>query len=134
MLLNQRFGGLARKYFRRPDWYFIEETKVEIFITDSKAHHDQRPWFDMQESDIKELAENPAAFVIFILGEADSFLVIPAKRLEEELKNYDGGSRVLETGYYHFNLKFKPTFEQLPEFDLSSFKGNLELIQKATRQ
>lgn len=128
--LDQKFGISARKHSNRPDWYFLKEGKAEVFITDSKAHHNERPWFDMAESDIDELAENPAAFMIFVLGEADSFLVIPAKRLKDELKHYTTDRRQIKRGRYYFNLKFKPHFEQLQDFDLRPFKENLKLIER----
>ncbi|HEV2328249.1 MAG TPA: hypothetical protein VGY56_05600 [Verrucomicrobiae bacterium] len=129
--LDQRFGISRHKHENRPDWYFLRGGGSEVFITDSKAHYDQRPWFDMDESDINELAQNSAAFVIFILGESDSFLVIPANRLLDELQNYVTDRRQIKRGRYYFNLNknFKPYFKQLPAFDLHPFKGNLELIQ-----
>jgi hypothetical protein len=41
-ILKQAFGTLERKYPNRHDWYLLKGGKVEVFITDSKAHHDAR--------------------------------------------------------------------------------------------
>jgi hypothetical protein len=86
----------------------------------------------MTRADIDELTENEFGFIIFILGEADSYLVIPAKRLLEELKNYVQGRRKVKRGFYHFNLPLpSKAFAQLPTFELSAYVNNLQLIQTA---
>jgi hypothetical protein len=133
--LQQCFGVLNRKYPNRHDWYSIREDKGEVFITDSTAHFDKRPWFDMKHSDIAELAEHPAAFIIFILGEAGNYLVIPAKRFQGELKHYIAGRRKVKKGFYHFNLLLPgKAFAQLPNFELRPYLNNLQLIRSALEQ
>jgi hypothetical protein len=67
-LLQSRLGSLERNHQNRLDWYSSKDGKVDIFITDSKAHFGRRPWFDMKITDIEELAEHPAGFIIFILA------------------------------------------------------------------
>jgi len=133
--LQQRFGALERKHPNRHDWYSLKADKIEIFITDSQAHYAERPWFDMERRDIKLLAEHPAGFVVFILGDADTYLVVPAKRLQDELKNYVAGRRKAPRGFYHFNLLLPgKAFAQLPNFDLHPYLKNLQLIQSAIDQ
>jgi hypothetical protein len=36
--LQKRLGILERKFSNRHDWYLAADDKVEVFITDSKAH------------------------------------------------------------------------------------------------
>jgi len=109
---------------------------VDVFITDSKAHYHQRPWFDMRNADLIELAAQPDGFVIFILGDEDSHLVIPARDLVAQLPHHREG--LLESGFYHFNTvlgRGARVFEQLPEWDVSSYIKKIELIpDKAANQ
>jgi hypothetical protein len=134
-LLEQRIGPLRHKYHNRHDWYFSKNDKVEVFITDSKAHFHERPWFDMKDSDIKELATHPAGFIVFILGNADNYLVVPAQHLNEELKNYIVGRRKAEKGFYHFNLRLGgQSFTQLPNWKLYSYAEKIELIPLALEE
>jgi hypothetical protein len=89
----------------------------------------------MERTDINELAENESGFIIFILGEADNYLVIPAKLLQEELKNYVQGRRKVKRGFYHFNLPLpSKAFAQLPTFELNAYVNNLQSIQTTTKQ
>ena len=116
--LKHRVGALFTHHPRRPDWYSSADGSVAIFITDSKAHYHQRPWFDMRSDDLTELAQHPAGFVIFILGDETSYLVIPAHDLVAQLPHHREG--LLETGFYHFNTVLgRRAFQQLPEWDLS---------------
>jgi len=132
--LRQRFGEVCRNRTNRHDWYQLKGGEVEIFITDSKAHFNERPWFDMSVSDIQELANHQSGFIIFVLGEADSYLVIPAAQLQNELNNYVKGRRKLKRGFYHFNLPLPgATFSQLPNFNLMPYRLNLQLIQNAIK-
>ncbi|HEX3626633.1 MAG TPA: hypothetical protein VH280_14555 [Verrucomicrobiae bacterium] len=101
--------------------------KIHVFFTDSKAHWEKRPWFDMKLSDISDLATCEAGFVVFVLGDEENFLVIPAATLKAELKNYRPGPRAMAEGRYHFNLHGR-TFEQLPTWDLKPYAQNWELI------
>jgi hypothetical protein len=133
--LQCRFGELERKYSNRHDWYSVPGGKIELFITDSTAHFDKRPWFDMKKSDIAELAEHQAGFIIFILGEAENYLVVPAKKLKEAIRTYIAGRRKLKKGFYHFNLLFPgKTFTQLPDFELHPYLNNLRSIEIALEQ
>lgn len=126
-LLQQHVGPLCRNHARRSDWFSAENGSVDVFITDSKATYRQRPWFDMREDDLKELARHPAGFVIFILGDDSHYLVIPARELVAQLPNHREG--LVETGFYHFNTVLgKRAFEQLPDWDFSQYVVKLELI------
>ena|ERR1700733_2805847 len=126
-LLESHLGSLDRNRPHRLDWYSSKNRKVEIFITDSKAHFNQRPWFDMKFSDIKELAEHPAGFIIFVLGDDNNYLVIPAKDLNSELPNHN--ERMTEDGRYHFNIVLgKKGFKQLPDWNLHQYQNKIELI------
>lgn len=128
-LLEHRLGPLCLDHPRRPDWYSSGDQTVDVFITDSNASYRQRPWFDMRGDDLKELARHPAGFIIFILGDANRFLVIPARKLVAQLPNHREG--LLDTGFYHFNTAIgKRAFEQLPVWDYSEYLGKLELIAK----
>jgi hypothetical protein len=70
-------------------------------------------------------------FCISLLGEADNFIVVPAPRLKAELKNYVAGRRHADNGIFHFNLSLgKPTFEQLPDWNLRQYAANMELVPK----
>ncbi|HZL79649.1 MAG TPA: hypothetical protein VFC17_12505 [Candidatus Limnocylindrales bacterium] len=101
-----------------------------LFVTDSKAHFNQRPWFDMKEKDIRELANHPAAFVVFILGEDSNYLVIPAKYLAAELPNHNEGRT--EDGFYHFNIVLgQQGFKQLPNWSLHQYRNKFEFITSA---
>jgi hypothetical protein len=125
--LENRIGPLERPHSSRTDWYSSKDGSIHVFITDSKPHYEKRPWFDMKLSDIDELANCSAGFVIFVLGLATNFLVIPATTLQSELKNYQAGRRAMEEGRYHFNLHGN-AFEQLPNWDLQPFAQNWERI------
>ncbi|HEU6447837.1 MAG TPA: hypothetical protein VFV23_05320 [Verrucomicrobiae bacterium] len=127
--LQNRVGVLEKKFPNRPDWYLSAADKIEIFITDSKSHGGRRTWFDMANSDIKALASHPAGFIIFVLGYADNFLVVPAKDLAAQLRNYHGN--LTEDGRYHFNLNKRGNeFEQLPNWDLHPYADSFEMIPK----
>ncbi len=126
-LLECRLGPLCRRHPRRWDWYSPADGTVDVFITDSKAHYNQRPWFDMRNQDVKELADHPAGFVIFILGDEDCYLVVPARELMQQLPYHTEGQ--LESGFYHFNTVIgRRAFEQLPSWDLSQYLGKIDLI------
>jgi hypothetical protein len=126
-LVQQRLGSLCLHHPRRADWYSAEDGMADIFITDSKATYHQRPWFDMRNDDLKELARHSAGFVIFILGDDTCYLVIPARDLVAQLPNHREG--LLATGFYHFNTVLgKRTFEQLPDWDFSQYVGGIDLI------
>jgi hypothetical protein len=133
-LLQQHLGTLCLDHPRRSDWYSSEDRTVDVFITDSKATYRQRPWFDMRDDDLKELAEHPAGFIVFILGDDTRYLVIPARDLVAQLPNHREG--LLETGFYHFNTVLgRRAFEQLPDWDYSQYLGKVGLIpQKAANQ
>lgn len=107
---------------------------MDVFITDSKAHFHQRPWFDMRHSDLKELARHPAGFVIFILGDDTHYLVIPASDIVAQLPNHREG--LTKKGFYHFNTVLGTrAFKQLPAWDYSQYFARIELIpQKAANQ
>jgi hypothetical protein len=126
-LLQGRLGSFERIHPHRHDWYSSKDGKVDIFITDSKAHYDRRPWFDMRRKDIKELAGHPAGFIIFILGDDTNYLVIPAQHLRAELQNYREGRSPTKEGFYHFNLD-KSVFEQLPNWNLHQYREKIDLI------
>jgi len=105
------------------------DNQVEVFITDSRAHYDKRPWFDMKKDDIEELAKHPGGFVIFVLGDAANFLFVPVKDLNRQLENYVAGNRHVKRGFYHFNLRLGgKSFEQLPDWNLHPYKEKIELI------
>jgi len=126
-LLESRIGELDRPHPSRPDWYSSIDGIIHVFFTDSKPHFDRRPWFDMKLSDIYELANQDAGFVIFVLGDKDNFLVIPATSLRAKLENYRPGPQAMAEGRYHFNLHGR-TFEQLKDWDLKPYAQNWELI------
>jgi|HubBroStandDraft_4_1064222.scaffolds.fasta_scaffold748971_1 hypothetical protein len=131
--LESRLGPLEHWHRNRSDWYSSRDGKVDVFITDSKAHYARRPWFDMKTSDVEELANHPAGFIIFVLGEIDNFLVIPALHLKTELKNYAVGRRHANRGFFHLNLSAgKPTFEQLPNWSLVQYREKMDLIPKVS--
>jgi hypothetical protein len=126
-VLRCRLGSLDRNHPHRSDWYSSEDGSVEVFITDSKAHFDQRPWFDMKNEDIKELAKHPDGFIIFVLGDDTNYLVVPAKHLLAELPNYN--ERITEDGRYHFNIVLgEKGFKQLPNWNLQQYRNRIELI------
>src|SRR5260370_19796681 len=128
-LVKQRVGPLVRNHPRRHDWHSASDGSVDIFVTDSKAHHDERPWFDMRDDDLKQLAAHPAGFIIFILGDETSYLVVPARDLMAQLPNHREG--LLETGFYHFNTvlgRGARVFKQLPDWDVSPYVRKIELI------
>jgi hypothetical protein len=126
-LLEQRLGPVCTNHPRRPDWYSSKDGLVDVFITDSKAHYGQRPWFDMKEKDIKQLASSPAGFIIFILGDEDSYLVVPATDLLAQLPHHREGR--LNTGFFHFNIVLGGrAFEQLPDWGLRQYLRKIELI------
>lgn len=126
-LLKRRLGSLDCNHLHRSDWYSSYDGKVEVFITDSKAHFDQRPWFDMKNEDIKELAKHPDGFIIFILGDDTNYLVVPAKHLKAEIPNHN--ERITEDGRYHFNIVLgKKGFKQLPNWHLHQYRNKIELI------
>lgn len=126
-LVQQRVGPLCQNHPRRSDWYSSRDGSADVFITDSKATYKQRPWFDMRDDDLTELARHPAGFVIFILGDHTRYLVIPARHLVAQLPNHREG--LLETGFYHFNTVLgRRAFEQLPDWDFSQYVGKIELI------
>ena len=132
-LLECRLGPLRLNHLRRSDWYSSKDGTVDVFITDSKAHFNQRPWFDMRGEDLKELASHPAGFIIFILGDQGCYLVIPARRLVEQLPHHREG--VLESGFYHFNTVLgRRAFEQLPAWDLFQYLGMIDLIPGAQKR
>jgi hypothetical protein len=123
--LESRLGTLERKI--REDWYSSKNGAVEVFVTDSKADYGKRPWFDMLGKDLKELSRHANGFVIFILGDVSNYLVIPAKILQEELRNHTTGPTI--NGFYHFNLsKIGDAFKQLPELKLAQFKEKIDLL------
>lgn len=125
--MKQRVGSLVRNHPRRHDWYSSDDGSVDVFVTDSKAHYSQRPWFDMRDDDLRALAAHRAGFVIFILGDAGSYLVVPARDLIAQLPHHTEG--VLETGFYHFNTVLgRRAFAQLPDWVLSPYLGKIELI------
>src|SRR5206468_33889 len=100
-LLQKHLGPLCLNHPRRSDWYSLEDGTVDVFITDSKSTYNQRPWFDMRNDDLTELAKHPAGFIIFILGDDSCYLVIPARDLVAQLPNHREG--LLVTGFFHFN-------------------------------
>jgi len=100
---------------------------VDVFITDSKPHYSKRPWFDMRADDLKELAMHHAGFIIFILGEENSYLVIPAKDVDQQIPNHQ--ERLTSKGFYHFNVALgKRVFEQLPAWDLYQYLRKIESL------
>ncbi len=104
LFLEQKVGSCYHKYPNRTDWYRCGA--VEIFITDSSQ---SPPWYDMKAEDVEELASQAAAVVVFILGDADSCLVVTAKDLREQLLNH---SAPTEEGFYHFHVvKGRPSFK-----------------------
>jgi hypothetical protein len=126
-ILESRFGSLNCNHPHRSDWYSSKDGKVEVFITDSKAHFNQRPWFDMKDEDIQKLSKHTAGFVIFILGEDTNYLVVPAKHLVTELPNHNEG--LTEDGFYHFNIMLgKKGFKQLPNWNLHQYRNKIELV------
>ena len=133
-LLKSRLGPLCLNHQRRPDGYSTEDGSVDVFITDSKATYRQRPWFDMRDDDLNYLANHPAGFILFILGDETRYLVVPARDLVAQLPNHREG--LLETGFYHFNTVLgKRAFEQLPAWDYSQYLGKIELIpQKSAKK
>jgi hypothetical protein len=125
--LQSRLGVLEHKLPNRPDWYMSVGDKIEVFITDSKFHENHR-WFDMAYKDVRVLAEHPAAFIIFVLGRKDNFLVIPAKEMSAELVAYQPGHPI-QDGRYHLNLPLGGNaFAQLPQWKLNQYADNLDLI------
>jgi hypothetical protein len=124
-VLEMRTGPLVRKYQNR-DWYCTGESSVELFVTDSKDL-----WFDMADKDITEFATHRAGFIIFVFGDVNSFVVIPAKDLEAHISEHDGP--VSETGNFHFHLE-RNSFRELPHWNLQPYAQNLQLIDAATRR
>jgi hypothetical protein len=132
-LLECRLGSLDRNHPHRRDWYSSKDGKVEVFITDSKAHFNLRPWFDMKNEDIKELAKHSAGFIIFVLGDDTNYLVVPAKYLMAELPNHNEGPT--ENEFYHFNIvSGKKGFKQLPNWDLRQYRDKIELIPSISNE
>lgn len=126
-LVGGRLGPCCRNHSRRLDWYSSGDGTVDVFITDSKAHYGKRPWFDMRADDLQSLATHPLGFVIFILGDDDRYLVVPARDIDEQLPNHQEGCTT--KGFYHFNLGLgKRTFEQLPAWNLFPYLGKIDLI------
>ena len=68
VLLKQHLGSLCKNHPHRPDWYSSEDGSVDVFVTDSKAHYHQRPWFDMRHSDLKTLAQGSSREDVLKLG------------------------------------------------------------------
>jgi hypothetical protein len=126
-IVEMRLGYCCRNHPKRHDWYSSKDGTVDVFITDSKAHYDKRPWFDMRDDDLTKLANQTTGFVIFILGDETRYLVIPARDIVEQLPNHQEG--LLERGFYHFNMGLgKQVFEQLPVWNLRQYLGKIELI------
>jgi hypothetical protein len=126
-LVKQRIGACYRNHANRRDWYSSKDGTVDVFITDSKAHFNKRPWFDMKDDDIQELANHEAGFVIFILGDDNDYIVVPARDLAAQRPNHIEG--LLPTGFYHFNLVLRrPIFQQLPEWNLKPYFRKIELL------
>jgi hypothetical protein len=90
-VLENLVGPLYVTHSRRSDWYTSKGASVDIFITDSKATYNQRPWFDMRDDDLQQLARHANGFVIFILGDDARFLVVPAQDLVAQLPSHREG-------------------------------------------
>ena len=126
-LVQQRLGPCHRKHSNRPDWYSSKIDAVDVFITDSKSTSQHAPWYDMKEKDLEELANHPAGFVLFVLGDPQRYLVIPARDLKARLPGHLEGPT--EDGYYHFHVvRGKPIFKDLPAWNLTPYVDKLELI------
>lgn len=127
-LLEERLGTLEQKFPNR-DWYLSAAGKIEVFITDSTSHYGRRPWYDMAERDIEALARHSSAFIIFVLGHKDNFLVVPAKDFVTHLPEYR--DNITADGRYILNLNNQRTeFEQFPNWPLRPYADNLEIIQR----
>ena len=81
----------------------------------------------MRHTDLKALAYHPAGFVVFILGDAASYLVIPAREIVAQLPNHTEG--LTKKGFYHFNTVLGTcAFKQLPMWDYKQYHQKIELI------
>ncbi len=88
----------------------------------------------MRNDDLTELAAHRAGFIVFILGDETSYMVVPACDLVAQLPHHREG--LLETGFYHFNTVLgRRAFEQLPDWELSPYLQKIELIpEKAANE
>ena len=129
-VLEMRTGPLGSKYPNR-DWYCTAVGSVELFITDSKTYTDSksyaliRPWFDMAESDINQLALHPFGFIVFVLGADDNFLIVPVKDLKAQIPEYVGSKT--QNGNYDFHLMGN-SFRELPNWSLKPYAEKIELL------
>ncbi len=84
------------------------------------------------DEDLKQLAAHPAGFIIFILGDETSYLVVPARELMAQLPNHREG---LKTGFYHFHTvlgRAARVFKELPDWDVSPYVRKMELMPEKT--
>jgi hypothetical protein len=125
-LISERLGELHRPYQTR-DQFCSADGMVHVFITDSKGTYQTGPWFDMKKAHIEDLSCRPHAFVIFIQGGNDVFLVIPIEELQAKLQFHREG--FAGDGYYHLEIpRGRSEFHQIPGWDLRQYRNKIELI------
>ena len=88
-----------------------------------------RAWYDVQQADVEELASQTKSFFIFLLGEENHYLVIPAKDLSAQLLYHPGPTG---RGFYHLNLSEDHEgmrFKETPEWELFPYLNEIERVE-----
>ena len=119
-------GPTRQEASRRPDWLVSTNRRTSVFITFSKI---EQLFYDVNEADVADWRQFPRSFVIFVLGSADSSLVMPVEALEKHvLKRIRPKERgnfklhIVDTGRYRF--------DEVSYFDATPYHNNFWLLSE----
>lgn len=121
--IKHKFGSLYPVSSRRKDWIVNPTGELSFYITYSKA---EQLFYDINPNDLDDMLGYDEAYVVFVLGSPDDFLMIPAKKMKLITKDLRLGGR----GDYKLHIvdrSGKYAFREATHIDISGYLNNLDL-------
>lgn len=123
-------GNLIKSVGHRPDWRTTQDNALSIQVTFSKY---EQQFYDVSDADFERWKSYKVAFVVFLVGDCENALVVPADELKKHIK---AEHRQPSEEYADYKLHLiKGTdayaFRELPNLNLIKYHNAYHLLRRA---
>src|ERR1017187_6696515 len=123
-------GSLIKPVGHRPDWRTTQDHALSIQVTFSKY---EQQFYDVSDADFERWESYKSAFVIFLMGDSENILVVPADELKRHIR---AEHRQPSEEYADYKLHLVKGddaygFRELPNLNLKKYHNAYRLLRRA---
>ena len=123
-------GNLIKPVSYRPDWRTTQDHDLSIQVTFSKY---EQQFYDVSDADFERWKSYKSVFVIFLVGDSENALVVPADELKRHIRSEHRQPSEEYADYKLHLIKGGDAykFRELPNLNLTKYHNAYLLLRRA---